>query len=219
MAIQNSEKMVIIDRLSSYLASKPRTAATLVLTLAVAFVLVLAGLALELSDFGQAPYPSQDLGFSTVGDNVLFTQGLVMKWHNETSNETFPMTPYAGALAAFGGGGYGWGTFPFGDDPSLSAQTGAPSTQYRDWDGSVGLSWELTDLTSNGFFDQGDTVLFTITSLKEDVVFYFALAFFPYGSLDRPSCTEMSFAIHDGKLYSWYSDNLPSREPWYAPFY
>lgn len=209
---------MIIDRLGSYLASRPRRAATLVLTLAAAFVLVLAGLALELSHFGQEPYPSQDLGFSLVGDEtVLFTQGPVMNWHNETSNETLPITPYEGAKAAFGGGGYGWGTFLFGDDSNLSAQTDVPSTESRDWGGSIGLSWELTDSTSNGFFDQGDTVLFTVTSLEEDVVFYFALAFFPYGSPYSPYCTEMSFAIHDGKLYTWHSANLVSEEPWYAP--
>lgn len=206
----------MIDRLGSYLASKPRRAATLVLTLALAFVLVLAGLALELSHFGQAPYPSQELGFGLVDGNVLFTQGPVMRWHNETSNKSEPMTPYAGAMGAFGGEGYGWGGFWFGDAPQLSAGTGAPSAQYQSLDGSIGLSWELTDLTSNGFFDQGDTVVFTITSLKEDAVFFFALAFFPGGGWG-PYCTEMSFAIHDGKLYSWYSYNLPTHEPWYAP--
>ncbi len=205
----------MIDRLGSYLVSKPRRAATLVLTLAVALVLVFAGLVLELSHFGQAPYPSQELGFSLVDGNVLFTQRPVLGLYNETSNKSEPCTPYAGAEGAFGGGGYGWGTFAFGDDPRLGAGTGAPSTQYKSLDGSIGLSWELTDLTSNGFFDQGDTVLFTITSLKEDAVFFFALAFFPGGGWG-PCCTEMSFAIHDGKLYSWYSDNLSTHEPWYA---
>lgn len=213
-----AERMAMIDKMGSYLASRPRRAATIVLTLASALVLVLAGLAMELSHTGQEPYPSQDLGFSLDGDDdVLFTQGPVPKWYNKTSNETLPFTPYTGAAAAFGSVGHGWASFPFGDDPSLSAQTGVPSTQYRDWGGSIGLSWELTDMTSNGFFDQGDTVLFTITSLEEDVVFYFALAFYPYGVSHPPSCSEMSFAIHDGELYSWYSENLPSQEPWYPP--
>jgi hypothetical protein len=205
----------MIKRFVSYLGSKPKSAAAIILTLAVAFILVLAGLALELSHFGRAPYPSQELGWSLVDGKVLFTQGPTLRWVNETSHATEPVTPYAGAKAAFGGEGYGWGTFPFGDEPQLSAHTGAPSTENRSWDGSIGLSWKLTDLTSNGFFDNGDTILFTITSLQEDTVFFFALAFFPSGDPSWPSYTEMSFAIHDGKLYSWISHELPAEEPWY----
>lgn len=208
----------MIDRLGSYLASKPRRAALLVLTLVVALALVLAGLVLEMSNFGQAPYPSEDLGFSLIDGKVLFTQGHVISWWNQTTNESDPYTTYSGAKAAFGCEGHGWGSFPFGQDPALSADTGVPSTEYRDWDGSIGLSVELTDLTSNGFFDEGDTVLLTITSLKEDTVFFLALAFYPFGTSFPPTCSEMSFAIHDGELYSWHSDYLPASTPWYTSY-
>lgn len=210
----------MIDRLGSYLASRPRRAASLVLTLVVALALVLAGLLLELSHFGLAPYPSEDVGLSLIDSKmVLFTQGPVMRWWNQTSNETLPYTTYCGAKAAIGSEDSGWGSFPFGDDSNLSAQTGVPSTQYRDWDGSIGLSWELTDVTSNGFFDEGDTFALTISSLKEDTVFFFGLAFYPYGTSFRPWCSEMSFAIHSGKLYSWYSDYLPSQTPWWSSYH
>ena len=205
----------MINRLDTYLASRPRRAAVIVLTLAVAFILVLSGLVLELSHFGQAPYPSQELGFSLVDGNVLFTQGPTLRWHNETSNTTEPVTPYSGAMGAFGGEGYGWGSFWFGDEPRMSAHTGLPSIDYLPLGGSIGLDLQITDLTSNGFFDNGDTILFRIATLQEDTEYFIALAFFPQGDTN-PSCTEMSFAIHNGELYSWYSDNLPAQEPWWA---
>lgn len=213
------EELAMIDRLGPYLASRPRRAAVLVLTLAVALILVLAGLVLELSHFGQAPYPSEDLGFSLVDGGILYTQGPVVHWWNQTSNETNPSTPYLGAKAAFGCEGFGWGTFPFGQDPALSADTGFPSTEHRDWGGSIGLSVELTDLTSNGFFDEGDTLLFMVSPLEEDTVCFFALAFYPHGTSFHPTCFEMSYVIHDGELHSWRSDRLPDETPWYTTYY
>jgi hypothetical protein len=212
----------MINKLGSYLASKPKRAAVIVLTLAVAFVLVLAGLALELSHFGRAPYPSQKLGFSLVHGNVLLTEGPSMHWFNETSNTSEEMQTYSGAKMAFGIFSSGWGTGPFGDEPQLSAHTGTPSTWNRQAYVSPNVTMELTDLTSNGAFDQGDTILFKMVPLQEDTVFTLGLAFFPPGSPwgDSPATyTEMSFAIHDGKLYSWYSNNLPTQEQWWEPWW
>ena len=208
----------MINRLGTYLASRPRRAAVIVLTLAVAFILVLAGLVLELSHFGQAPYPSQELGFSLVNGNVLFTSGGSMGWYNSTSNTTEEIQSYTGAMMAFGVLSSGWGTGFFGDEPQLSANTGSPSTvEWEVYNESPNVIMELTDLTSNGVFDEGDTILFKIVPLQEDTVFFLGLVFVYDG--DRHSSTEMSFAIHDGKLYSWYSDNLPDRGPWWEPFW
>jgi len=208
----------MINRLGSYLASKPRRAAVLFLTLSMAFILVFAGLVLELSHFGRAPYPSQELGLSLVDGNVLFSKEYTTHWFNETSNATEPINPYAGADFAFGIVGSGWGTHAFGDDPQLSANTGAPSSMNLSLFVSPSISAELTDSTSNGAFDRGDSILFRIEPLQEDTVFFMAFAFFPRG--DSPSAyTEMSFAIHDGKLYSWLSDNLPTQDPWWEPWW
>jgi hypothetical protein len=210
----------MINRLGAYLASRPRRAAALVLVLAVAFILVLAGLALELSHFGRPPYPSQELGFSLVNGNVLFTQGPTLHLYNSTSNTTEETQPYTGAKMAFGVFTSGWGTGPFGDEPQLSAHTGVPSSWNRSVYVSPSITMELTDLTSNGAFDQGDTILFKVVPLQENTVFTIGLAFFPPGWEDSPAAyTEMSFAIHDGKLYSWLSDNFPTQEPWWEPWW
>jgi hypothetical protein len=205
----------------SYIGSKPKSAAAIILTLAVALVLVSAGLALELSHFGRAPYPSGKLAFSLVNGNVLFTNGPAGRWYNSTSNTTEELQLYTGAKMAFGIRGSGWGTGYFGDEPQLSANTGAPSTWIRQLYVSPNITMELTDLTSNGVFDNGDTILFKMVPMQEDTVFFIGLAYFPPGSPwgDSPATyTEMSFAVHDGKLYSWYSDYLTTQEPWWEPW-
>lgn len=206
----------MIKRFVSYVGSKPKNGAVIILTLAVAFLLVLAGLALDLSHYGRAPYPSQELGFSLINGNVLFTQDTPTQLGNFSSpNTTVPSTPYEGALGAFGIVEYGWSTFNFGNAPQLSAHTGAPSTMNLTSGGSpISVNLTLTDLTSNGVFDKGDTILFKVVPLQKDTVYFVALAFFPGGGWG-PWSTEMSFAIHDGKVYSWFSNNLPAQKPWF----
>ncbi len=207
----------MINRLGSYLALRPRRAAILVLTLAVAFILVLAGLALELSHFGRAPYPSEEfpLPLSLVNGNVVFTQEYTDWWYNQTSNTTSPIETYTGAKIAFGIVGWGSRTSPFGNESQLSA--GAPNDTMNQsiWESSfVNVTIEITDSTGDGAFGSGDTILFKIVPLSEDTVHYMGLAFFPRGN-SPTTYMEMSFAIHDGKLYTWFSHNLSTEEPWW----
>ena len=211
----------MIDKLGSYLASRPRKTAVLVLTLAVAFILVLAGLALELSHFGEAPYPSEsiDLGFSLVDGNVLLTEQYSYFFENHTSNKRESLCPYAGAKVAFLIERSGIVGLPFGNSSILSTGVSATMTQ-RLLDGTFNATIDITDSTGNGAFDAGDTILFRVlfhsAPMPEDTVCTIGLAYFPEGNY-ASVYTEMSFAIHDGKVYSWLSDNLSTEGPWFGP--
>ena len=206
----------MIGRLDSYLTSKPGRSARFVLALAVALTLTLAGLVVKLSDFGKAPYPSQKVGFSLTKDGVMYTSPGFGEWYN-SSSEHVPMAPYKEAWFAFGGPG-GYGSGPLLTDPGLSSGSGTPSTMEWDVWNRPNITAVLTDQTSNGVFDRNDTILFR-GSMPEDTTFFMALAFFPWGNTSGPwSGVEISFAIHDGKLYSWYSSNLPTLEPWFEPY-
>lgn len=203
----------MINRLGSYLASRPKGAAVLVLTLAVAFVLVLAGLALELSHFGRAPYPSENISLSLVNDKVIYTQEITVVLENETPGQSFP---YTGMMIAFQvdfqGGSTRMGGADFGNQSQLSTNSTATAHQVLMTGSLLIASIDITDSTGDGSFDSGDTIAFEIVPLWEDFVYTMGLLWI--GVHGEKMAMEVSFAIHDGKLYGWYSQYLNDR-PWY----
>ena len=203
----------MIDRLGSYLASRPKRAAVVVLTLIVVLALVLAGLALELSHFGRAPYPSEKVPFSLVDGYAVFTMD--QSWISSPGG--FNLFNYTGMKVAFRidwGGGSGTVSGPFGNQSQLSTHTRATTSQSIFISSFVNVSLEITDSTGDGSFDLNDTILFKIVPLSEDTVYTMGLLF--VSDVGNRMTMEMSFAFHDGKLYAWNSHDLNTEEPWFG---
>lgn len=167
---------------------------------------------LELSHFGRAPYPSGEVPISLVDGTVIYTQEITTMVDNMTPCESFP---YSGMMLAFQVSWENGGlrvTLPdFGNQSQLSANTTA--TVHQDiMGGSLDASIDITDSTGDGSFDMGDTIAFDIAPLEEDVVYTMGLLW--TSQVGGAVAMEVSFAIHNGKLYTWYSDYLNDR-PWY----
>lgn len=203
----------MIDRLGSYLASRPKRTAVLVLTLAVAFVFVLAGLVLELSHFGRAPFPSEKVPIRLVDGYPVLTWD--QTWISGSGG--FLLFNYTGMKIAFRidlGGGSGTTSGFFGNQSQLSTGTTATISQ-RIWTSSyTNVTLAITDSTGDGSFDFNDTILFKIVPLSEDYVYTMGLLF--VSDVGNRMTMELSFAIHDGKLYAWNSHYLNTEEPWFG---
>lgn len=196
----------MIKRLGSYLASRPERAAVVVLTLTVVLTLVLAGLALQWLHFGRAPYPSEKVPFNLVEGNVVFSQ-----------EETWLGFDYTGMKIAFQidwGGGSGRTVSDFGNQSQLSTHSRVTIHQSIWISSSGNVSIDITDSTGDGAFDIGDSILFKIEPLSEDTVYTMGLLFVhEHGGT---MTIELSFAIHDGRLYAWNSRYLNTDEPWFG---
>ena len=180
-----------------------------VFVLAAVVILVLAGLTLLMSHFGQPPYPSEETGFSLVNGKVLYTNRFTF---SVCINNTTSPCVCTGMKIHFQIGtsvsGFNW--YYFGNQSQLSTHTKATMNQSL----TEGLSMEITDLTGDGGFNEGDTILFTIEPLLEDTVYTMGLAFAAEGQI--VAVIEASFAIHDGNFYTWNSHYLNTGwHPWW----
>jgi ABC-type transport system involved in multi-copper enzyme maturation permease subunit len=202
----------MMEMLSSFLASRPKRAAVIVLTLIVVIALMLAGIAIGLSHFGQAPYPSDNLPIKLVNDDVVFTMDTTEILENSSFN-------YTGMKIAFRisqVNGYVQIAYPFGNQSQLSAHANATMSQWL-FQGTDNVNINITDSTGDGSFDEGDTILFNFEPLRADTIYtmgLFATADIGAGSAGWEM--ERSFAIHDGKLYAWNSNYLNTERPWFA---
>jgi len=210
----------MIDRLVDFLGHKPKSALTIILILAVALALVSAGLALNLTHFGRAPYPSDEIiPFSLVDDKVIYTQDSTnVIGENKTPAQSFPYTGMKMLFQVdYGNGIERLPVADFGNQSHLSIGLNAVMHQVLMTTSTLNVSIDITDTTGDGSFDQGDTIVFDIVPLKEGYVFTFGLL---WVSMDDHGAMilEDSFAIDDGKLYAWFSHALDDT-PWYQPYW
>jgi hypothetical protein len=202
----------ITTRLVSYLESRPRSTVAVILTLVVALVLVVAGLALGLWNFGKSPYPNQKLPVKMDHDGVLYTQPVTFMIQNGTA-----VPPYSWMKILFRVAYYGTSVaMPVQDfgNSSLLKGTGSSSEQVL-----MNSTWtvatiNITENNEDGSFDEGDTILFELAPLRSDMIFTIGLVWPDH--VAGGAVTEFSFAVHHGKLYSWYSNYLGDK--WYWPY-
>jgi hypothetical protein len=204
---------LMIDRLGTYLASKPKRAAVVVLTLSIVLVLVLAGWALQSLHIGREPYPSQETPLSLENDAVVWDQVGSMV----VGDASIPFN-YSGMMYAFQynfeSGGYLRSGNSFGNQSLLSTGSMATMHQIIMEGTAVNASMDITDSTGDGSFNTGDRIVFGIEPLSEDTIYTIGLYFLH--DLGMSMSMELSFAIHDGKLYSWNSQYLNTEEPWFG---
>lgn len=194
-----------LEKLGLYLAFRPKRAAVLFLTLTVALILVLAGLLLELAQPREAPYPSDDLPLELDDNKVIYTQ--------ESSVGDFP---YMGMKilfrASYGAASMTMPVADFGNQSQLSAGLLATTHQVLMTSSWTNASIDITDSIGDGRFGGGDTIVFELVPLEEDMVFTMGLLW-TVGD-GGGAIMEVSFVLHDGRLYAWFSQYLGD---WYRP--
>jgi hypothetical protein len=207
-----SEKWVMFRRFTSYVTSRPRRTVAIILTLAVAFFVAVAGLALELSHFDQAPYPSQKVPVKLVNDGVIYTQDITFRIGNGTA-----VTPYSWMKiqirVSSGGTSIGMPIEDFGNG-SLLSEAGSSMTQVLMTSTLANVTINITESSGDGGFDEGDTIFFHLVPLRSDVIFTMGLVWPDH--VAGGMVMEISFAVHHGKLFAWYSDYLG--DSWYWQF-
>lgn len=206
----------VIERLGSFLALKPKRAAAIVLALCTAFLLVAAGLFVQLAGIGRAPYPQDDsVPLSLVDGHVVYSQSWTRFVYENGSVMPYRYSDMKVALMLHFEGHSGTVTGPFGNQALLSTNSSASMDEPLWVGGSDNMSVILTikDSTGDGSFNYGDTVVFNIIPLRKDSVHVFGLYW--RDASDRSTSTEISFAIHGGHLYKWWSNDLPTQTPWW----
>lgn len=197
-------------RLDTLITSRPRAIAALILILATALIIALAGLALELSEPDPEPYPSDDMPLEIVNGAVVYTNEAGLRIGGEIVPYTWMRVKFSVSTC---GGSVTLPSDSFGNQSLLS--TGVETSVHQCLLNSsyVVVNMNVTDYTGNGAFDDGDTIAFNLTPLMEDMVFTFGLLWTDDGG--GGMAVEFSFAIHDGRLYSWSSNTLGE---WYLPY-
>ena len=202
-------------RLVFYVGANPKRAAAIILVLAVALILVLAGLAMALSGSDSAPpYPSsKDLRVMLVNNTIVFTQQITLGFQNESAGGNYPYTWMKIAFrAASGSTTYGPIIGDFGNQSMLDNGVQATVHQVLMNSTWINASVDITDMTGDGSFDEGDTIKFELIPFLEDTVFTVGLVWTAHEG--GGAVTEFSFVVHDGKLYSWYSEFLGDQWYW-----
>ncbi len=173
-------------------------------------------MALELSHFGRAPYPSEEIPLSLVlvDDKVIYTQHDTIGFQNESYDGPYPYTgmkilfrvTYAGTSI----------TMPvadFGNQSQLSTNISATVHQVLMTSSWVDASMNITDSAGDGTFGEGDTIAFDMVPLNADMVFTVGVLW--TAGEGGGAMMEVSFVVHDGRLYAWYSQYL---NDWYNPY-
>lgn len=172
---------------------------TLILTFAVALILVLAGLVLVLKPFDSPPYPSDDISILLVDDKIVYTQ--------EGGVGDFPYMGMKMRLRVTSDGmSITMPTAAFGDQSQLG--TGIPASAHQllmssSW---TNASINVTDSTGDGIFNDGDTIAFELDPIVEDMVFTVGWIW-TLGD-GSGAIKEFSFVVNDDRLYAWYSQDL-----------
>jgi len=203
----------MINKLGTYLASRPRRAAVIVLVLMVVLVIVLAGWALQWLHIGREPYPSQGTMLSLVNGTVVWNQvgSSVVIVDDASIPFNYSGMKYAFQLSYDGGSMRFAG--PFGNQSLLSVGFTATMHEPITQGTFVNASMDITDSTGDGSFNTGDRIVFEIEPLSEGTIYTVGL--YSLHDLGMSTSYELSFAIHDGEFYAWSSDYLNTELPWW----
>jgi len=196
----------MLRRLTEYLGAKPRRAGMIVMTLVVVLILIVAGNLFQLLNVGryfEPPYPSETTPLSLVNNGI--------RWDN----------PIMFQGACYNKSVFRWGAL-FGpvafESQQANLSSGSSATVITNVGQTADLSYWINltiyDSTGDGMPGYGDYIIFTGAPQQSDTVYTVALAYLG-GVGGGFAGSEYSYAIHDGKFYSWASDTLNTAPPWW----
>lgn len=208
-AYSRSRGFGMLRRLTEYLGAKPRRAAMIVMTLVVVLIIIVAGNLFQLLNVGryfEPPYPSETTPLSLVDNGVKWT-GFVRFQGSNYSGWVFYWGNASGALD-------GHVAFEF---QQVQLSSGSNTTVVTNVGQASDLSYliylSITDSTGDGVPGSGDCIIFKGAPQESDTVYTVALAYVGVGA--GVGGSEYSYAIHDGKFYSWMSDTARTNPPWW----
>jgi hypothetical protein len=194
-------------KLTLFLQENPRSGPRIILILSVALTIVLAGsmaYAFDMGRFFEPPYESEDgpLTLTVSGINWVTDSGIdgnysCMRYYWETSWDSCAIS-FARPLANLT------------DQESLSPGSAAVVENPF---------VVITDTEGDGLFGTGDSILFKWPDFyeEEDTVSILSLVHVDLTGDSNTVCSfgEYSWAVHDGRFYSWTSHELDAQIPWW----
>ena len=209
--------------MTEYLGAKPRRAAMIVTTLVVVLTLVVAGSLfqlLNLASYFESPYPSEETPLALTNTGVI--------WTMEQNLSIGGDCVYANIYCTWGIETERFSALLANTSEQQILNSGSP-VSIENWHASIGYpdgdQWEiwtnLSDIAGDGNFSLGDSIAFIARPtpnryVAEDEVMIVALVYVGSGMV--AGLGEYSYAVHDGKFYSWRSESLDWSRPWYDPF-
>ncbi len=195
-----SDTEVIREFIRENLKSGPRR--TIILAIAAMLVLsCILAYSWNLESYIWPPYPSEDTPLILTDEGIEWVSNLDP---SIATNYTY-MQCYCGAISD---GAIGYTVFPLANltiQEMLSSGTQVSADIH---------SFIITDIIGDGEFNQGDSILFESPSIWNDVIYRFALVYAPPQSV-YAYWGEYSCALHDGKFYSWHSEELNDDIHWW----
>ena len=213
----------MIEGMGNYLSSKPRRAAMIVLVTAVALIMVLAALMVQVvqsTGVFDPPYPSDNTPLSLADNGITWTRDFIMvvqgndgEWGMNYSEYRF----FWGFESTSGSEGWMSGVADDTDESILSGTANATISTYlgtrTPWFDAPNLTMylDVTDISGDGVFGIGDHMTIRGAPRTEGLVYTVGLAWIGHGTMNE----EYSYAFHEGKFYSWVSNRLPATGPWW----
>jgi hypothetical protein len=200
----------MLKRLTEYLGDKPGRAAAIVMTLVVVLILVVAGnlfQLLNLERYFEPPYPSETTSLSLVNNGIRWDNPIMFQGASYNKSR-FYWGNASGALS--GSVAYDSEQAQLSSGSSaIVTRTVAQATDLSYW-----VNLTIYDSTGDGVPGYGDYIIFTGAPQQSDTVYTVALVYLG-GVGGGGTCSEISYAIHDGKFYSWWSDTARTAPPWW----
>lgn len=199
----------MLRRLTEYLGAKPKRAAVIVATLVVILILIVGGNLFQLLNVGryfESPYPSETTPLSLVNNGIRWDNPIMFQ--GSSYNKTVFHWRDLGGHVAF-------------ESQQAQLSSGSAATVIMTVAQAADLSYwvnlSITDSTGDGAPGYGDYITFTGAPQESDTVYTVALAYLG-GVRGGFVGAEYSYAIHDGKFYSWMSDTANTGMPWWYSF-
>ena len=213
----------MMERLGAYLVSKPKRAVQIVLALAVALTITIAGMFVVVFDMGETseappepPYPSDVTPLSLIEDGVMWTRDFNYTVAGWEMNYSLFRCCWQYAIPSIG-------ERTAGDlvseedlaelNMSMSAVVQTDFGSRTPWYDAPNLTigFSIHEVTGDGIFSIGDFIVMDNAPRTEGIVYTWALAWIGAAT----TCQEFSYAFHDGVFYSWRSSVLPTEGVWY----
>jgi len=207
----------LLEKLAERLSSQKSKGAKVVVVLSIALILVSVGLLVQLVDIGSLfdpPYPSQDTPLTLAApDTVLWTNPYNEFYDDHPLDGFFNYSEIAFCfrheVSSHGSASLG---FLANETEQALLSSGTPYTGDLRGIGVV-------EVAGDGVFGPGDSIVFNSSEVfypnEFDSETVFTVALMGLGPVNDHGLGEYSYAVHDGKFYSWRSHELDWDLPWY----
>jgi hypothetical protein len=212
----------LFERLARSLSSQESRGANVVVALSVALMLVSIALLFQLVDFGSLldpPYPNEETPLALVESDTVSWSIPYDEYYYDHPFQGFCNYSNIAFYWRYDTGGHASGLFGFlaNETQQEILSSGYPTSLLMYDPELSGI--EVVEFVGDGVFGPGDSIVFNSSSLvypnEYDCELVFTIGLMHLGIPNIQGSGEYSYAIHDGKFYSWMSHELDWTLPWY----